>query len=138
VRWCRCGGHGQAEIRRPRPSPRGVGHQPRRPLPHRRYATLARELGLDVASVKPIGWSATTVPDHTASAYAGQLAQLQAALVLWRRQEHRIGAGPRSRNLLACVCPCGRKLRASRTTLQEAPIVCGLCAQPFEPEEPED
>jgi hypothetical protein len=105
---------------------------------NRRYATLARELGLDVASVKPIGWSATTVPDHTASAYAGQLAQLQAALVLWRRQEHRIGAGPRSRNLLACVCPCGRKLRASRTTLQEAPIVCGLCAQPFEPEEPED
>jgi hypothetical protein len=40
---------------------------------NRRYATLARELGLDVASVKA-----------------------------------------------------------------EAPIVCGLCAQPFEPEEPED
>jgi hypothetical protein len=60
----------------------------------RRYATLARELGLEVTSIKPIGWSATTVPDTTANAYAGQLENLAAALVLWRRQEHRIGAGP--------------------------------------------
>jgi hypothetical protein len=105
---------------------------------NRRYATLARELGLDVASVKPIGWSATTVPDTTADAYAGQLEELQAALVLWRRQEHRIGTGTRSRNLLACSCPCGRRLRAARTTLAEAPILCGACAQPFEPEEPEE
>jgi hypothetical protein len=105
---------------------------------NRRYTTLARDFGLEVAAVKPIGWSATSVPELTAAAYAGQLAELAAALVLWRRQEHRIGSGARSRNLLACVCPCGRKLRASRTTLQEAPIVCGLCAQPFEPEEPAD
>ncbi len=103
---------------------------------NRRYATLARELGLEVTSVKPIGWSATTVLAPTAAAYAGQLEELQTALVLWRRQEHRTGT--RSRNLLACTCPCGRKLRASRTTLQEAPIVCGACEEPFEPEEPED
>jgi hypothetical protein len=38
---------------------------------NRRYAILARELGLEVASVKPIGWSATTVPEPTADAYAG-------------------------------------------------------------------
>ena len=30
---------------------------------NRRYATLAPELGLEVTSVKPIGWSATTVPE---------------------------------------------------------------------------
>jgi hypothetical protein len=40
---------------------------------NRRYATLARELGLDVSTVKPIGWSATTVPEQTAAGYAGQL-----------------------------------------------------------------
>jgi hypothetical protein len=91
---------------------------------NRRYATLARELGLEVASVKPIGWSATTVPEATATAYAGQLAQLQAALVLWRRQEHRIGTGPRSRNLLAAACGCGRRIRAAKATLAEAPILC--------------
>jgi hypothetical protein len=102
---------------------------------NRRYATLASELGLEVASVKPIGWSATTVPEPTASVYAGQLEELQAALVLWRRQEHRIGIGPRSRNLLACTCPCGRRIRVARATLAEAPIFCGICQQPFEPED---
>jgi hypothetical protein len=49
-----------------------------------RYATLAQELGLEVTSVKPIGWSATTVPTQTADAYASQvevLAELTAALI---------------------------------------------------------
>ena len=105
---------------------------------NRRYATLARELGLDVANLQPIGWTATSVPTPTASAYASQLEELQAALVLWRRQEARIGPSSRSLNLLACICPCGRKLRAAHTTLAEAPILCGACQAPFEPEEPED
>jgi hypothetical protein len=102
---------------------------------NRRYATLAQELGLEVTSVQPIGWSATTVPEPTASAYAGQLEELQAALVLWRRQEHRIGTGSRSRNLLAAACACGRRIRVAKSTLAEAPIVCGACGQPFEPED---
>jgi hypothetical protein len=105
---------------------------------NRRYATLAHELGLDVASVKPIGWSATTVPDHTTATYASQLAELQAALVLWRRHEHRIGSGTRSRNLLAAACGCGRRIRVAKTTLTEAPILCGACQESFEPEEQED
>jgi hypothetical protein len=105
---------------------------------NRRYATLARELGLEVASVQPIGWSATTVPEPTASAYAGQLEDLAAALVLWRRQEHRIGPGTRSRNLLAAACGCGRRIRAAKTTLAEAPIICGACEQPFESADPDD
>jgi hypothetical protein len=105
---------------------------------NRRYAQLARELGLDVSTVNPIGWSATTVPEATAAGYAGQLEELQAALVLWRRQEHRIGTGTRSRNLLACRCLCGRRIRAAKATLAEAPILCGGCEEPFEPEEQED
>jgi hypothetical protein len=114
--------HGLAQARSVQDTSRGGRYH------NRRYAALARELGLDVTTVKPIGWSATTVPEGTASAYAGQLAQLQAALVLWRRQEHRIGTGSRSRNLLACTCPCGRRIRAAKATLAEAPIVCGICA----------
>ena len=103
---------------------------------NRRYATLAHELGLEVTSVKPVGWSATTVPEPTAAAYAHQLEELAAALVLWRRHEHRIGPGTRSRNLLACACPCGRRIRAAKATLAEAPIVCGSCEEPFEPADP--
>jgi hypothetical protein len=102
---------------------------------NRRYATLAAELGLEVTSIKPIGWSATTVPEPTASAYAGQLEDLAAALVLWRRQEHRIGPGTRSRNLLAAGYGCGRRIRAAKATLAHAPILCGACQQPFQPED---
>jgi hypothetical protein len=123
--------HGLATARNIQDTSRGGRYH------NRRYATLARELGLDVASVKPIGWSATTVPEATAAAYGGDLEELQAALVLWRRQEHRI-AGTRSRNLLAATCGCGRRIRAAKKTLAEAPILRGACAQPFEPEEPED
>jgi hypothetical protein len=105
---------------------------------NRRYASLARELGLDVANLKPIGWSATTVPEQTAAGYAAQLEELAAALVLWRRQELHAAGGSRSRNLLACTCPCGRRLRAARATLSEAPILCGACEQPFEPADPDE
>jgi hypothetical protein len=118
---------------------RGVQDTSRQGRYHnRRYATLARELGLEVASVQPIGWSATTVPDPTAAAYAGPLEDLAAALILWRRHEHRSGTGPRSRNLLAATCGCGRRIRVAKTTLVEAPILCGACAQPFAPADPDD
>jgi len=124
--------HGLAQARSVQDTSRGGRYH------NRRYATLARELGLAVASVKPIGWSATTVPEATAAGYAGQLEELAAALVLWRRQEHRIGTGTRSRNLLAAACACGRRIRAAKATLAEAPIVCGACGQPFEPADPDE
>jgi hypothetical protein len=119
--------HGLAQARGVQDTSRGGRYH------NRRYATLAGELGLEVASVKPIGWSATTVAEQTASVYAGQLEELAAALVLWRRQEHRIGGGSRSRNLLAAVCGCGRRIRVAKATIAEAPIVCGLCEEPFAP-----
>ncbi len=118
--------HGLAQARSVQDTSRGGRYH------NRRYATLAGELGLDVANVKPIGWSATSVPAPTAAGYAGQLEELAAALVLWRRQEHRSGTGTRSRNLLAAACPCGRRLRVAKATLAEAPILCGACEHPFE------
>jgi hypothetical protein len=121
--------HGLAQARRIQDTSRQGRYH------NRRYATLARELGLEVTTVKPIGWSATTVPQPTASAYAGQLEELQAALVLWRRQEHRIGTGPRSRNLLPAACGCGRRIRVAKATLAEAPVLCGACQNPFEPDD---
>jgi hypothetical protein len=103
---------------------------------NRRYATLAGELGLEVAHLEPIGWSATGVPEPTAVRYGEVLADLGAALVLWRRAEQTSPAGPgRSGNAVACSCACGRRIRAARSVLELAPIVCGACAQPFEPED---
>jgi hypothetical protein len=105
---------------------------------NRRYATLARELGLEVTNLQPIGWSATTVPEQTTAVYVDQLEDLAPALVLWRRQEHRTGPGSRSRNLLAASCGCGRRIRVAKTTLAEAPILCAACQQPFQPAGPDE
>jgi hypothetical protein len=124
--------HGLAQARSIQDTSRGGRYH------NHRYATLARELGLEVTAVKPIGWSATTVPQQTASVYTGQLEELQAALVLWRRQEHRIGTGTRSRNLLPAACGCGRRIRVAKATLTEAPILCGACQRPFEPADPDE
>jgi hypothetical protein len=103
---------------------------------NRRYATLAGELGLDIAHLDPIGWSATSVPDPTAARYAETLTELTEALVLWRRAEQANPTGPgRSRNALACSCGCGRRIRVARSVLELAPILCAGCAQPFEPDD---
>jgi hypothetical protein len=117
---------------------RGVQDTSRQGRYHnRRYATLAGELGLEVAHLDPIGWSVTSVPGPTAARYGEVLAELTAALVLWRRAEQAspVGLG-RSRNALACSCGCGRRIRVARSVLELAPIVCAGCAQPFEPDDP--
>jgi hypothetical protein len=100
---------------------------------NRRYAHLASELGLDVTCDPATGWSQTTIPDQLAAVYADVLADLAAALVLWRYAEQQLPTSTGSRNLLACACPCGRKLRVAKQTLEQAPIVCGACDEPFEP-----
>ena len=71
--------------------------------------------------------------DQLAAVYADVLTDLAAALVLWRYAEQQRPTSTSSRNLLACACPCGRKLRVAKQTLAQAPIVCGACEQPFEP-----
>lgn len=113
---------------------RGVKDTSRQGRYHNRhYARLASEVGLDVACDPKTGWSQTTVPDTLAAVYVGVLGDLDAALKLWRYAEQQTPTTTGSRNLLACACPCGRKLRVAKQTLEQAPIVCGACDQAFEP-----
>jgi hypothetical protein len=100
---------------------------------NRRYAVL----GMTVTTAGSRGWTATTVPTETAAAYAGVVEDLAHALVLWRRAEQR-GSGRRGTNLLAAVCGCGRRIRVSRSTLAEAPVLCGRCGGPFQPRATQD
>ncbi len=100
---------------------------------NRRYADLAVELGLQVDHDQRIGWSITRLGDVTATSYAATLADLEAALVLWRHAETPSRRTSSSRNLLACACGCGRRIRVARNTLEQAPIVCGACDGLFEP-----
>ncbi len=112
---------------------RGVQDTSRQGRYHnRRYVALAGELGLTVQRAGSRGWTATTVPAETTTVYAAVVDDLARALVLWRRAEHP-GPGKRAGNLLAAVCGCGRRIRAARSTLAQAPVVCGRCGGPFQP-----
>jgi hypothetical protein len=100
---------------------------------NKHFRALAAELGLDVVKTGSIGWSATSVPEALTAEYRPIIEQLAMAmaLVLWRRAEPN-GGGKTTRNLLACVCDCGRKIRVARGTLEDAPIICGQCDTAFE------
>src|SRR4051812_38544067 len=124
---------------------------------NRRFATLAAELGLHIIEAPGIGWSDTHVPDVAVTAYAGVVDQLRRALTIYRCSETPFtetgpggngdgksggdtirspdpgGPASGSNNPLACACPCGRRIRAARTTLTQGPILCGLCNDEFEP-----
>ncbi len=116
---------------------RGVQDTSRQGRYHnRRYAALAGELGLTVQRAGSRGWTATQVPAETATVYDAVVDDLARALVLWRRAEHP-GPGKRASNLLAAVCGCGRRIRAARSTLAQAPVLCGRCGGPFQPPEDE-
>jgi hypothetical protein len=121
--------HGLAHARRIRDTSRQGRYH------NRRYATLATELGLDVAHDPRIGWAITRLQDATAASYATTLDDVEAALVLWRHAETPQRRATSSRNLLACACACGcgRRIRVARNTLEQAPIVCGACDGLFEP-----
>jgi hypothetical protein len=121
-------GHGLADTR-------GVNDTSRQGRWHnRRFAALAGELGLEVSFDKTTGWSQTSIGERLAGRYTAQLDGLVAALGLWRHTERQHGPAAGSRNLLACACGCGRRLRVAPATLEQAPILCGACEEPFTPE----
>lgn len=142
--------HGVAASRRVQDVSRGGRYH------NRRYAGLARELGLDVAQAGTLGWSATTLPAATAAGYAAELAMLGGALTGWRRSEYQLagpagdddspagddndegeaeaGRGRKSNNngvAARCDCDPPRRIRVATSVLDAGPIVCGLCDVEF-------
>jgi DnaJ domain len=100
---------------------------------NKQFKTLAEELGLTVTHDDRLGWSATTVTDPTARAYATQLEALAAAMTLWRHGETTTGPTTRrNTNLIAATCSCGRNIRVAASTLAEAPITCQACDGDFQ------
>jgi hypothetical protein len=106
---------------------------------NQRYSRLAVELGLDVAKVGTIGWSATTLAEGTTKVYAAALAKLDAALAAYRHGEVQ-GGRKSSNNGLVLICGCAepRKLRVSRKVFAQGPIFCGVCGCDFTGGEAED
>jgi hypothetical protein len=121
-----------------------------------RFAALARELGLDVERAGNLGWSATTVPEGTATGYAAELAALGGVLTAWRRSEHTLtsrgggtgdgdgqdddgsgeapGRGRKSNNngvAARCSCDPPRRIRVAASVLDAGPVLCGICDSEF-------
>lgn len=104
-----------------------------------RFKALAEELGLRIDKHPTIGWSTTTLPDETAQRYASTIAQLEHAITIYRRHEGSGGEEKtRKPSPPPCVCGCGRRIRVAPAVLAIAPIVCGRCEEPFEPESTDD
>jgi hypothetical protein len=99
---------------------------------NKRFAALARELGLDVTQAAGIGWSDTSVPDATAATYRGVLRSLNTALVAFRHAEQGTGRRASNNNYVAAVCDCGRRIRVAESVLALGPITCALCGSDFE------
>lgn len=98
---------------------------------NKRFAALARELGLEPQLDKAIGWSPCAMPEATAAEYADALGRLDEALTIYRHSEMGSGSGKKSKNLAVAVCLCGTKIRLSRKAFESAPITCGACESTF-------
>ncbi|WP_429426719.1 hypothetical protein [Nocardia sp. GAS34] len=103
------------------------------------FRSIAEQLGLTVTRHRTQGWSETTVPAHTRSAYSAQLAQLAAEIGPHRRiqlapatvTETGTPRATRNGRSLTCACTPPRRLRASDRSIAGGPTLCGLCGREF-------
>lgn len=97
-----------------------------------RFRVLGDELGLALAHHPKLGWSVTSVLDHTRHLYRGELEELAFALVAYRRREpDRRGGRKSNNNGLSAECDCGRKIRVARSVFETGAIFCGICGTRF-------
>ncbi|WP_206192628.1 hypothetical protein [Scrofimicrobium canadense] len=100
-----------------------------------RFKALAEEIGIHVEHSKSLGWSTTTLPDHTAKKYAQQIDDLDAAITHYRQASLLFRLGKETKKVPALVCGCGRKIRASKKSQDFGPIMCGVCREEFTEED---
>lgn len=96
------------------------------------FRRRAEEFGLVVKSHPQIGAVTPDITDGCAARYADAIFAIEDALKITRTVEPKTTDG--SRNGVALVCGCERKIRVSESVAEEGPIVCGRCAEEFLPE----
>lgn len=99
---------------------------------NRTFRKRAENFGLVVKAHPQIGCVTPDITDECAYHYADAVQMVEDALKLDRTVEPETPRG--SRNGVALICGCERKIRVSDTTAEEGPIVCGRCAEEFLPE----
>jgi hypothetical protein len=104
---------------------------------NKRFKALGEELGLILEEDPRIGWSVTCVPTKTSNRYRRQVELIKAVLVAFRHAEVTVPGKAHSSNLTVAACDCDRKIRVAKSTLAEAPILCGRCGVEFRAEDDE-
>ncbi|MEY9998172.1 hypothetical protein ABIE67_010293 [Streptomyces sp. V4I8] len=126
---------------------------------NRRYAALAEEVGLQPPkkAKKVVGFSESLITPATVGRYASQIRKLDAAALARieapaddegkqdQDQQSPENPGPRGgrgragkRTPVECGCtPTPRRMQVTPAFLEEGSVLCGKCAQPFQPREPE-
>lgn len=100
---------------------------------NKRFASLADSFGLVVKKNPSIGYITPDVTDWAADEYRDAIVGIDRALRVSRTLEPKGPEGP-SRNGVVLVCGCNRKVRASTSTAESGPILCGNCREEFLPE----
>jgi hypothetical protein len=119
---------------------------------NRRYATIAAELGLEPPGEphKILGMSDCTLTDATAAGYATAISAIDAAGLPYLADTLTDEAGgpggdgedggngedgkpKRDGRRVAAECGCepARRLQLSPKQIEDGPIICGVCEQPF-------
>ncbi len=147
--------HALAWVRKIQDTSRGCRYH------NKRYAAIAREVGLVVEEMGKHGWAKTTVPPQTLLAYNAEVTMLSLSLSAWRRvrrddgdeatpEEEGEGEGKEgegegeggtrtgggARGLFVCKCTQPRKIRVSAAVMALGPILCGVCSSAFAAPEP--
>jgi hypothetical protein len=121
--------HGLAEAR-------GIQDTSRQGRWHnKKFATLAKELGLTASKDDKLGYSPCTLTDTATADYVDIIAALTSALRAFRHPDPT-GEGKQrtnNNNGVSCECECPRKIRLSITAFEEGPIVCAECQAAFLP-----
>lgn len=98
---------------------------------NRRFQAVAEELGLTVEKMGSHGWAQTDLSEAAAQGWGRTIEALEKTLAA-----HLLPVGPSAssadRGYRKAQCACGRVLRASKTELAAAPIICGLCESPYQ------
>ena len=96
-----------------------------------KFKAIGEEFGLSLEKDPTIGWSVTSVPAPTATSYAAEVAMLETAIVAYRLVDMTGGGRKSSNNGVSAECGCGRKIRVSKSTYEDGPILCGKCGTEF-------
>jgi hypothetical protein len=128
---------------------------------NKRFVALATEMGLagPARPEKVIGWSDCRITDQTTAAYDDVISAIDSARLPFLPDgipsgddgdgggEDQGGGGdgetkPKRRGgrrlAVECACQPPRKLHMTPKQIEDGPVICGLCAAPFEAPETED